>query len=134
MKILYAIQGTGNGHLSRGRDIVPVLRNFAEVDILISGTQAGIALPYPVKFQMKGLGFIFGKRGGVDLWETFVMNNIIGIIREVKKIPVENYDLVINDFEPGLRVGLLFQKETLHCTEPSMCCFIKKCSFTEAQG
>jgi hypothetical protein len=23
MKILYAIQGTGNGHLSRARDIIP---------------------------------------------------------------------------------------------------------------
>lgn len=100
MKILYAIQGTGNGHLSRARDIIPVLRNVGEVDILISGTQADLSLPYPVKYQMKGLGFIFGKKGGVDLWQTFLQNNIKGFIREIKKVPVEQYDVVINDFEP----------------------------------
>ena len=26
MKILYAIQGTGNGHISRARDIIPILK------------------------------------------------------------------------------------------------------------
>ena len=29
MKILYAIQGTGNGHISRARDIIPVLQKKA---------------------------------------------------------------------------------------------------------
>ncbi|MGM0934805.1 MAG: glycosyltransferase family protein [Bacteroidota bacterium] len=100
MKILYAIQGTGNGHLSRARDIIPILMNIGEVDILISGTQADVALPYPVKYQMKGLGFIFGKKGGVDLWQTFLQNNIKRILREINKVPVEIYDIVINDFEP----------------------------------
>lgn len=100
MKILYAIQGTGNGHLSRAGDIIPILKNIGEVDILISGTQADIALPYPVKYQMKGLGFIFGKKGGVDLWKTFSKNNIKGFIKEIRKLPVEYYDIVINDFEP----------------------------------
>ena len=27
MKILYAIQGTGNGHVSRAREIIPILKN-----------------------------------------------------------------------------------------------------------
>ena len=39
MKILYAIQGTGNGHLSRARDIIPILQKKGDVDILVSGTQ-----------------------------------------------------------------------------------------------
>lgn len=30
MKILYAIQGTGNGHLSRARDIIPILQEDHE--------------------------------------------------------------------------------------------------------
>ncbi|GHA37932.1 glycosyl transferase [Salinimicrobium marinum] len=100
MKILYAVQGTGNGHLSRARDVIPLLKNIGEVDILVSGTQADMTLPYDVKYQMKGLGFIFGKRGGVDLWKTFIQNNIRGIIREIQKVPVHQYDVVINDFEP----------------------------------
>ena len=49
MKILYAIQGTGNGHLSRARDIIPVLQQKGELDILVSGIQADVDLPYPVK-------------------------------------------------------------------------------------
>lgn len=111
MKILYAIQGTGNGHLSRARDIIPVLRNIGEVDILISGTQADITLPFPVKYQMKGLGFIFGKKGGVDLWKTLLQNNLRGIIREIKQVPVDLYDIVINDFEPVSAWACYFKRK-----------------------
>lgn len=111
MKILYAIQGTGNGHLSRARDIIPVLMNIGEVDILISGTQADIALPYPVKYQLKGLGFIFGKKGGVDLWQTFLQNNFKRIIKEINQVPVELYDIVINDFEPVSAWACYFKRK-----------------------
>ena len=110
MKILYAIQGTGNGHLSRARDIIPVLQNMGEVDILISGTQADIVLPYPIKYQMKGLGFIFGKKGGVDLWKTCVQNNIRGFIREMNSVAVNQYDIVLNDFEPVSAWACYFKK------------------------
>ena len=48
MKILYAIQGTGNGHLSRARDIIPALQNKGDLDILVSGTQADVDLIYHV--------------------------------------------------------------------------------------
>lgn len=100
MKILYAIQGTGNGHLSRARDIIPILLKKAEVDILVSGIQADVSLPYPVKYKLKGLSFIFGKKGGVDLKETLRKSNLPKLISEIKQLPVDNYDLVINDFEP----------------------------------
>ncbi len=66
MKILYAIQGTGNGHLSRARDIIPRLQKKGEVDILISGCQADVQLPYEVRYRFNGLSFIFGKKGGID--------------------------------------------------------------------
>lgn len=111
MKILYAIQGTGNGHLSRARDIIPVLMSMGSVDILISGTQADITLPYPVKYQKKGLGFVFGKKGGVDLWQTFRQNSIRRIIREVNEIPVELYDIIINDFEPVSAWACYFKRK-----------------------
>lgn len=100
MKILYAVQGTGNGHLSRALDIVPVLQGLGEVDILVSGIQADIVLPFPVKYRLHGLSFIFGKSGGVDLWRTFMSSTVRKFIQEIKDLPVENYDLVINDFEP----------------------------------
>jgi uncharacterized protein (TIGR00661 family) len=100
MNILYAIQGTGNGHLSRARDIIPILQKKHEVDLLISGTQADIELPYPIKYRFNGLGFIFGSNGGIDLVETYKKNYIKRLFTELNSLPVEEYDLVINDFEP----------------------------------
>jgi uncharacterized protein (TIGR00661 family) len=100
IKILYAIQGTGNGHLSRARDIIPVLQQKGDLDILVSGIQADVVLPYPVQYQLKGLSFIFGKKGGIDLMATYRKSNLKRLYREIKNLPVEKYDLVINDFEP----------------------------------
>ena len=101
MRILYAIQGTGNGHLSRARAIVPeLLRQGVSLDLLVSGTQADIPLPYPVRFRFGGLSFIFGKQGGVDLWKTYLRANSMRLQREIRRVPVRNYDLVLNDFEP----------------------------------
>jgi len=100
MKILYAIQGTGNGHISRARDIIPVLMQMGELDILISGTEAEVELPYPIKFRFKGLSFVFGKKGGIDLMATYKKGNLKRLYTEIRSLPIENYDIVINDFEP----------------------------------
>ena len=36
MKILYAIQTTGNGHLARAQSIIPRLKEIANIDIITS--------------------------------------------------------------------------------------------------
>ncbi len=100
MKILYAIQGTGNGHISRARDVIPVLQKEHEVDILISGCQVDLSLPFPVKYMYQGLSFVFGKNGGIDLFATYKKSNIRVLFMEINCLPVQSYDLVINDFEP----------------------------------
>ncbi len=101
MRVLYAIQGTGNGHLSRARDVIPaLLREGVDLDLLVSGTQADIQIPYQVKYQCKGLSFIFGKKGGVNMWKTYLKSNSIRLQKEIKSIPIDKYDLIINDFEP----------------------------------
>lgn len=100
MKILYAIQGTGNGHLSRSMDILPLLKKMGEVDVLVSGTQGDLSLPFQVKYVLHGFGFVFGKKGGVDIWASFMRSRLRKFINEINTLPVENYDLVINDFEP----------------------------------
>ena len=100
MKVLYAIQGTGNGHVSRANEIIPLLRQQCELDILLSGTQADLGVDYPVKYKLKGLSFVFGKKGGVDFYKTFEQLKSKKFLTEIKKLPVEEYDLVINDFEP----------------------------------
>ena len=100
MKILYAIQGTGNGHLARAEDIIPMLREYGDLDLFVSGAQADIKLSYPVKYKSKGLSFFFGMSGGIDFLKTFKRNSSREVYKEIKKFPVEKYDLVINDFEP----------------------------------
>jgi len=100
MKILYAIQGTGNGHLSRAVDIIPELKKFGNVDLFVSGAQAEVKLPYPVKYKSKGLSFYFGKSGGINFYKTFQKNSSKEVIKEINDFPVQRYDLVVNDFEP----------------------------------
>jgi uncharacterized protein (TIGR00661 family) len=100
MKILYAIQATGNGHISRANEIIPYLQNKCDLDILISGTQADVQLNYPIKYKRKGLSFVFGKKGGIDFYKTFKLFESKQFIKEIKNLPVEAYDLVLNDFEP----------------------------------
>jgi uncharacterized protein (TIGR00661 family) len=100
MNILYAIQGTGNGHLSRAIDIIPELKKYGNLDLFVSGAQAEIVLPYPVKYKSKGLSFFFGKAGGINFIKTFQKNSSLEIIKEINSFPVENYDLIVNDFEP----------------------------------
>ncbi|MBD1394062.1 glycosyltransferase family protein [Mucilaginibacter glaciei] len=100
MKILFGIQGTGNGHISRAREIVPLLQQYGEVDLLISGTEAEVSLSQPLKYQYHGFSFVFGKKGGVDNWATFKLMNLRQLWKDMHNIPLKQYDLIINDFEP----------------------------------
>lgn len=100
MKILYSIQGTGNGHVSRAREIIPHLKKHGELDLLISGTQAEVGLEDTVKYRFHGFGFVFGKKGGVDFRETWRSFHSLRFMNDVRSLPVQDYDLIINDFEP----------------------------------
>lgn len=100
MKILYGVQGTGNGHITRAAELIPAFRKYAEVDVLISGDHAELSLPFDVKYSCGGLGFYFGKKGGVDYYKTYKKGKVKKFFKEIKIVPVEEYDLVISDFEP----------------------------------
>lgn len=100
MKILYAIQGTGNGHISRAREIVPLLQQYGDLDILVSGTQADVKLAQEVKYQLHGFSFIFGKNGGVDHYKTWKNMDLFQFRKDMKRVPLQDYNLILNDFEP----------------------------------
>ena len=100
MKILYAIQGTGNGHISRAREIVPLLQQYGELDLLVSGTEAEVSLSQPLKYRFHGVSFVFGTNGGVDKWATFKIMNLWQFWKDMRSLPLKQYDLIINDFEP----------------------------------
>jgi len=128
-RVLYAIQGTGNGHLSRALDVVPLLQARCEqLDVLVSGPPTDLPLPFEVKYQAQGMGFVFGKKGGINFVKTFLQFNSVRFLHEVRHLAVESYDLVISDFEPvsswacKLRevpcVALSHQSAVLHPAAP----------------
>ncbi len=98
-KVLYAIQGTGNGHVARAREIIPILTKYCELDIALSGDQSQVKLPVEPKYRNKGLTFIYNKKGGISYGKTLFKNNILEIAAELYRFPVKDYDFVINDFE-----------------------------------
>ncbi len=100
MKILFAIQGTGNGHISRAREIVPLLQKYGDLDLLVSGSQADVSLTQPLKYRFHGFSYVFGKKGGIDYWKTFKAMNLRQLWKDMRSIPLKDYDLIINDFEP----------------------------------
>ncbi|WP_207426459.1 glycosyltransferase family protein [Pedobacter sp. SYSU D00535] len=109
MRILFAVQGTGNGHISRAREIVPLLKQYGTVDMLISGTQADVLPEEPLQYRFHGFSFVFGKKGGVDHWKTYKCMNLPRLWRDIKSLPLKNYDLIINDFEPVTAWACRFQ-------------------------
>lgn len=100
MRILYGIQGTGNGHVSRAREIIPHLSQYGELDLLVSGTQVDIQLPHPVRYRMRGLGYTFGKSGNIDIPRTVADLRLGRLLGDIRSLPVQQYDLIVNDFEP----------------------------------
>lgn len=111
MKILYAIQATGNGHISRAEALLPLFKKIAEVDILVSGTSADIKLDYPIKYRFRGLSFIFGKNGGIDVWKTIRSIGVLRFLKDVNSLDLKDYDVVINDFEPVSAWASVFKKK-----------------------
>jgi uncharacterized protein (TIGR00661 family) len=99
MKILYAIQATGNGHIIRARHNIPMLKEIADVDILQSGSLSDIDLGFDVKYKFNGLSFKYDSNGGISYIKTISDLNIPSLIRDVRNLDL-NYDLVISDFEP----------------------------------
>lgn len=100
MKILYAVQGTGNGHITRSSNIIKRLKQKVDVDVLLSGFHNEIEMPFKLNYKLNGLGFKFGTSGGIDILETIKNNSIKLLNNEIKNLPIQKYDIVISDFEP----------------------------------
>ena len=100
MKVLYAIQGTGNGHIARAAEIIPAFKKWVETDVLVSGTHSELDLGHRIRYRLNGLGFRFGKHGGIDVFNTWLHGDIPRFFREIDDLDLGQYDLVVNDFEP----------------------------------
>src|SRR5580658_10000244 len=110
MKIFYAVQATGNGHISRAMEMLPCLERYGRVDLFLSGANNSLKLNAPVKYRSKGLGFFYTNTGSLNYADTIRKFAPLRVLSEVKALPVEKYDLVINDFESITSLACRFKK------------------------
>ncbi len=105
MKILYGVQGTGNGHITRANAMAKIFNTCSDiqVDYLFSGRSHKSDYFDMDAFgnftTRQGMTFIIDK-GKVLLWETMKHNNLLRFIKDVRNMDLTSYDLVINDYEP----------------------------------
>jgi uncharacterized protein (TIGR00661 family) len=99
MKIFYAVQATGNGHISRAMEVLPYLENYGEVDVFLSGANSTLELSMPIKFRSNGLSLFYTCNGGLNYSRILRQLSLTRIRKEINELPVHKYDLVLNDFD-----------------------------------
>ena len=110
MKIFYAVQATGNGHISRAMELLPYLERYGQVDIFLSGANNTLQLDANVQYRSKGLSLFYTNKGGLDYSKIVGNFSPLRIWKEVKELPVEKYDLVLNDFESITSMACAYKK------------------------
>jgi uncharacterized protein (TIGR00661 family) len=99
MKILYSVQATGNGHISRAMELLPHLQQYGTVDIFLSGANSTLQLDAPIKFRNAGLSLFYNCNGSLNYSKIFAQLSLARIGKAIRELPVENYDLILNDFD-----------------------------------
>ncbi|MCW8335589.1 MJ1255/VC2487 family glycosyltransferase [Vibrio paucivorans] len=103
MKILYGVQGTGNGHIARARAMNKALKaRDIEADFLFSGRAKDkyFSMQEFGEFETRrGLSFVTQK-GKVDYVKTALDNSLVQLNKDIRSLDLSQYDVVINDFEP----------------------------------
>jgi uncharacterized protein (TIGR00661 family) len=107
MKILYGVQGTGNGHITRARMMQQAFAQLANpesvtIDFLFSGREPDDFFDmecFGDYLYRPGLTFIT-ECGSIKIGKTLFKNNVPAFIRDVFSLPVNDYDLIVSDFEP----------------------------------
>ncbi|MDZ7717222.1 MAG: glycosyltransferase family protein [Balneolaceae bacterium] len=100
MNILYGIQGTGHGHISRAREIIPILSEKANVDVLVSGYNCNMKLENIEVIQKRGISLSYDSEGSVSYLKTALNLKPITFVRDISTMNAQDYDLIISDFEP----------------------------------
>lgn len=110
MKIFYAIQATGNGHISRAIQLHPYLQKFGTVDYFMSGNNASLAIDLPVKYKSEGCSLHYSKCGGLNYWDIIRNIKPLQMYKDANSLPLKNYDVVINDFDSITSLACKLQK------------------------
>lgn len=102
MRILYGVQGTGNGHISRASAMQQAFRAWPDLQLtwLLSGRERGRGCGTIEQFEWRaGLSFVT-RNGRVQVLDTLRRNRVLRFIDDVRNLDLRPYDLVICDYEP----------------------------------
>ena len=115
MKILYGVQGTGNGHITRARVMNEELRKAGhDVQFLFSGRPQEKYFnmgDFGIPIYKKGLTFAI-ENGKVNHWKTFHDNDQSRFLRDIDHLHLADYDVIISDYEPITSWAARLQKRT----------------------
>ncbi|MEL7832376.1 glycosyltransferase family protein [Fodinibius sp. Rm-B-1B1-1] len=100
MKILYGIQGTGHGHISRAKELLPELAKYASVDVILSGGDSAPGIEKFIAYKKDGLSLAYDNNGGVSMVKTLFDLRPISFVKDVNTISLKQYDFVVSDYEP----------------------------------
>lgn len=104
MRILYGVQGTGNGHISRSRAMAKAFSQHQDlqVDWLFSGRspEAFFDMACFGNYQWRrGLSFTT-RAGRIRPLETVLQARPLRLYQDIRQLAIDDYDLVVSDFEP----------------------------------
>lgn len=103
MRILYGVQGTGQGHISRARAMARALTTRdIEVDWLFTGRPRERLFdmqPFADFLHRRGLTFAT-RAGGISYLGTVTGNNLFQFAGEIRSLSLRRYDAIVTDFEP----------------------------------
>lgn len=118
-KILYGINGTGQGHISRAKSLIPYLRQYVDVDVLISGKMQSLNFEEDIKYEFSGFTFVY--EGGAVNWIKTVLNaKPIAFLKDIFTTNFKQYDLIVTDFEPvSAWCALLHRKNCINVSHQS---------------
>ena len=89
MKILYAVQATGNGHISRAIQLYPFLKEYGKVDFYLSGSNMALKTDLPIMGRSKGISLFYKTNGGLD-YIKIIKSFSFKIFLDAYKLPVKN--------------------------------------------
>jgi uncharacterized protein (TIGR00661 family) len=103
MNILFGVQTTGNGHISRSREVVRNLKQMGhKITTILSGRDPSLLWgmedfePY---ISLRGITFSTN-RGRVQYLKTGLNLHLFEYFKDARSFDAAGYDLVITDFEP----------------------------------
>jgi uncharacterized protein (TIGR00661 family) len=103
MKILFGVQTTGNGHLTRSSVLVNQLCSLGHhVDVLMSGhisSEVFAKRLFPQGRFVEGPSLVTHS-GELHLWKTLRHAKFLNFAKAVRTLSLKSYDLVLTDYEP----------------------------------